>query len=420
MVGYVEQSKSLYTYISSGTNMEKGVEMFFEGFLRKESIFFDKRALQMSYIPETINHREEQIKQIANILAPVLKGDKPSNIFVYGKTGTGKTLTVKYTTQRLKEIAARENLPLSIIYVNCKLKRSTDTEYRLIAQLATELGKSIPPTGLPTEEVYKAFMRAINKQQQNYVIILDEIDQLVNKAGDNVLYNLTRLNEDTESQISLIGISNDIMFVDNLDPRVKSSLSEEEVVFPPYNAFQIQMILKQRADIAFNKDVIGQGVIEKSAAYAARDHGDARRALELLRVSGEIADRKNSKIISIEHIDEAEKKIDRDRIMDIIVTQPKQYHLILFSILSLNSSRNNALFTGEVYEIYKALCKKTNTSILTQRRVSDIISEFDMLGIINAKVISKGRYGRTRDISVEIPETMLPKIKKILEENIKG
>ena len=317
------------------------------------------------------------------------------------------------------EIAKRENIPLTILYINCKLKRSTDTEYRLIAQLATELGKTIPPTGLPTEEVYKAFIRALNKQQQNYIFVLDEIDQLVNKAGDNVLYNLIRLNEEIESQISLIGISNDIMFVDNLDPRVKSSLSEEDIIFPPYNAIQIQSILKQRAEIAFNKDVVGPGVIEKCAAYAARDHGDARRALELLRVAGEVADRKNSKVINIDYIDEAEEKIDRDRILDIIITQPKQYHLILFSILSLNSNRNNALFTGEVYEIYKILCKKTSTSVLTQRRVSDILSEFDMLGIINAKVISKGRYGRTRDISIEIPEAMLPRIKKLLEESIK-
>jgi len=277
--------------------MEGGLETFFEGFLKKESVFFDKKALQSSYIPEIVNHREDQIKQMANILAPVLKGDKPSNIFIYGKTGTGKTLTAKYTTQQLIEIAKRENIPLEILYINCKLKRSTDTEYRLIAQLATELGKAIPPTGLPTEEVYKTFIRALNRQRRNYIIILDEIDQLVSKAGDNVLYNLTRINEDTESQISLLGISNDIMFVDRLDPRVKSSLSEEEIVFPPYNALQIQSILKQRAELAFNKDVTEQGAIEKCAAYAARDHGDARRALELLRVAGELADRKNIKKI---------------------------------------------------------------------------------------------------------------------------
>ncbi len=399
---------------------EGGLETFFEAFLRKESVFFDKKALQTPYTPETILHREEQTKQIANILAPALRGDKPSNIFIYGKTGTGKTLTAKYITHKLTEMAEKGNHPLQVLYVNCKLKRSADTEYRLVAQLATELGKSLPATGLPTEEIYKAFIRALNKQKQNYILILDEIDQLVNKTGDNVLYNLTRLNEELEgSQISIIGISNDIMFVDTLDPRVISSLSEEEIVFPPYNALQIQSILKQRAELAFNKDVLEIGVIEKCAAYSARDHGDARRALELLRVAGELADRKNTKKINTGHIDEAEGKIDRDRIIDIVSTHPKQYQIVLYAIISLQSGNTNNLFTGEVYEVYKSLCNKTNTSVLTQRRISDIISEFDMLGIVNAKVISKGRYGRTRNISVSIPHTMLPKIKNILEESIR-
>jgi len=400
--------------------VKEGLDGFFEVFLRKKSIFLDKSVLQSTYLPETVLHREHQTKQTANILAPVLRGDKPSNVFVYGKTGTGKTLTIKHTTQKLMEIASRENTPLKVLYINCKLKRSADTEYRLIAQLATELGKHVPPTGLPTEEVYKIFIRALDKQKQNCILILDEIDQLVNKNGDNVLYNLTRINEEiTQAQISIVGISNDIMFADNLDPRVRSSLSEEEIIFPPYNAIQIQAILKQRAEIAFNDGILEQGVIEKCAAYAARDHGDARRALELLRVAGEVAERNNSQKITIGHIDEAEEKIDRDRIVDIVATQPKQYQLVLYSILSFQSKRNNNIFTGEVYEVYKSLCTKTNTGVLTQRRVSDIISEFDMIGIINAKVISKGRYGRTRDISIQIPSTTLPKIRNILEESIR-
>ncbi len=400
--------------------VENGLESFFESFLRKESVFFDKNTLQSSYTPETILHREEQTKQIANILAPALKGEKSSNIFIYGKTGAGKTLTIRNVTQKLREVAERGNIPLTVLYINCKLKRSSDTEYRLIAQLARELGKDVPPTGLPTEEVYKLFFRAVSRQKQNYILILDEIDQLVNKTGDSALYNLTRMNEESkESQISIIGISNDIMFVDNLDPRVRSSLSEEEIVFPPYNAFQIQSILRQRASLSFNKDALEQGVIEKCAAYAARDHGDARRALELLRVAGEVADRKNSKKVEIRHIDEAEEKIDRDRIIDVVSTQPKQYHLVLYSIISLNPGRKSNIFTGEVYDLYKSLCNKTHTSILTQRRISDIISEFDMLGIVNAKVISKGRYGRTRDISLEISEPTLSRIKNILEESIK-
>ena len=397
---------------------EKALSTFFSEYMKRNPIFMDKSALKSSYTPDAIQHRDEQIHQVAQILAPCLRFEKPSNLFIYGKTGTGKTLTARYTTQKLTDVSIKENIPLRVLYINCKLKRSTDTEYRLIAQLARELGKAIPPTGLPTEEVYKIFFKALNKQKQNYILVLDEIDQLVIKTGDNVLYNLTRINDDTESQISIMGISNDIMFVDGLDPRVKSSLSEEEIVFPPYNALQIQSILNQRVGLAFNNGVLENGVIEKCAAYAARDHGDARRALELLRVAGEVADRKNSKKITIEDIDEAEEKIDRDRIIEVVATQPKQYKLVLYAILSLQPGRGNNIFTGEVYEIYKSLCKKTNTSILTQRRVSDIISEFDMLGVVNAKVISKGRYGRTRDISLEIPEAVFSKIKNILEESI--
>ena len=416
----VARIKKTFKYLRFVWNFmdEKRGAGFFEVFLKQDSVFFDKRTLYSGYIPETIPHREEQIKQISHILAAALKREKPSNTFIYGKTGTGKTLTIKHTTQKLGEIANRENIPLKILYINCKLKRSTDTEYRLIAHLARELGKAIPPTGLPTEEVYNVFFKALDKQRQNYILILDEIDQLVNKTGDNVLYNLIRINEEIESQITLIGLSNDIMLVDNLDPRVRSSLSEEEIIFPPYNALQLQSILRHRAELAFKKDVIEQGVIEKCAAYAARDHGEARRALSLLRVAGEVADRNGYKKIRIEHIDEAEEKIDRDRVIDIISTQPKQYHLVLYSIVSLQPQRNKNIFTGEVYERYKFLCTKTNTAILTQRRVSDIISEFDMLGIVNAKVISKGRYGRTRDISLEIPELILPKVKNILEESV--
>lgn len=399
---------------------EKGKETLFEIFSRKGGVFFDKSVLQASYNPEIVLHREEQKKQIANILAPTLRGDKPSNIFIYGKTGTGKTLTTRHTTQKLTEAAEKERCGLKVVYVNCKLKRSTDTEYRLIAQLARELGKGVPPTGLPTEEVYRVFLKVLNTHRMNYIFVLDEIDQIVSKTGDNVLYNLTRINEENiQSQISVIGVSNDIMFVDTLDPRVRSSLSEEEIIFPPYNAIQIQSILRQRAEIAFNKDVLEQGLIEKCAAYAARDHGDARRALELLRVAGELADRKNSKRVMIEHIDEAEDKIDKDRVVDIISTQPKQYQIVLYSIINLHPGRIGGIFTGEVYELYKSICRKSNVSILTQRRVSDIISEFDMLGIVNAKVISKGRYGRTREISLEIPEATLSKIKLILEESIR-
>lgn len=279
---------------------------FFEKYLTKDPLFKNKSVLQSSYIPEEILHRENEINQIANILAPSLRIEKPSNTFIYGKTGTGKTLSVKYITEQINNVAIKKNIPILSIYVNCKLKKVADTEYRLMAHLCRELGKNIPPTGLPTDEIYKVFFNVIDSKKQIIILILDELDQLVKKAGDEILYNFTRVNSDLKNaQISLIGVSNDLLFADSLDPRIKSSLSEEEIVFPPYNAMQLQQILKNRSLMAFKENSLGEGVIEKCSAYAARDHGDARRALELLRVAGELAERDNKLKVTMEFIDKA-------------------------------------------------------------------------------------------------------------------
>ena len=399
--------------------IEKRLTTYFEKFLAKQPIFKNKKVLQSNYNPESINHRDAQIKQIADILAPILREEKPSNLFVYGKTGTGKTLCTNCVVDQIKAVASQRELPIKVVYLNCKLRKVADTEYRLIAQLAREFGKAIPPTGLPTDEVYTIFFNALDSQNQHILIVLDEIDQLINKIGDEVLYNLTRINETLKkSQVCIIGISNNLLFTDHLDPRVKSSLSEEEIMFPPYNALQIQNILKQRAKEAFQDGSIEAGVTEKCAAYAAKEHGDARRALELLRVAGEIAERESSEKITMSHIDQSEKKIEQDRILDVLSVQPKQFQATLYSTLLMSKSRSGPLFTGEIYELYKRLCQKANLSPLTQRRVSDIIAEMDMLGLINAKVISKGRYGRTREITMSVPLSLNTKIKKVLEEGL--
>jgi len=292
-----------------------------------------------------------------------------------------------------------------------------DTEYRLIAHLAREFNKIIPTTGLPTDEVYNIFFDAVENSKSLVLLILDEMDQLLKRTGDEVIYNLTRINSELKnSQISLIGISNDLNFANELDPRVKSSLSEEKVFFSAYDALQIQDILKERSKFAFKKDVIESGVIEKCAAYAARDHGDARRALELLRVAGEIAERREKDKISIEDLDEADEKIEESKVVDAVTKQPKQFQAVLYSIITLDEkkTKKDDLFTGDVYEIYKKLCKKISLRPLTQRRVSEIIAELNMLGIIGTVVVSNGRYGRTRKINIAIQEQLMPKVKDIL------
>jgi cell division control protein 6 len=396
--------------------VEKGLSEFFSEYLKKESFFIDRGVFKGSYLPEIITHRDEQINYMAQILAPILRNEKPSNLFVYGKTGTGKTMSIKHIMQTLTSTAEQNNLTIHIIYINCKLKRVADTEYRLVAQLARDFGKDIPSTGLPTDEVYKIFFKAVEQSHKPILLVLDEIDQLIQKTGDGVLYNLTRCNEDlTDTHLTVVGLSNDMVFIDNLDPRVRSSLSEEELVFPPYNALQIQDILRQRSKKAFREDALEPGVIEKCAAYSAREHGDARRALELLRVAGELAERNGSERVCLSHIDAAEDKIEKDRVVDIITHQPKQSQSILYSILILSTNKKRAIFTGEIYDLYKDICKRTGMRPLTQRRISDVLAELDMFGIINAKIISKGRHGRTREVTLSIPSASYPNIQKSLE-----
>jgi archaeal cell division control protein 6 len=400
--------------------MKDELDEIFETF-DKNTIFKDKSLLQSNYQPKDIIHRDEQIKQIASILAPILRGERPSNLFLYGKTGTGKTLSIQYVKDELlRRLKKDSDFKLNVLYLNCKLKKVSDTEYRILAEFIKMLGGEIPATGLPTQSVYSKFIKIIDSEKQLVVLILDEIDQTVKNISGDFLYNLTRLNSElSQTQMCVVGISNNLTFLDELDPRVRSSLSEEEVVFPPYNALQLQEILTRRAQDGFKEDILEEGVIAKCAAFAAREHGDARRALDLLRIAGELAERDSSKKVGLKHIDEANNKIEKDKILDVITSEPKQFQIVLDSIIKLSEKqKEEPIFTGDVYNLYRIICQQNKLEILTQRRVGDIVQEFDMLGIINVRVISKGRGGRMREIKLAISKDILSKAKEIIADSL--
>ncbi|EMA09325.1 ORC complex protein Cdc6/Orc1 [Haloarcula vallismortis] len=426
----------------------------FDDLLEGEPIFENKEVLRPSYTPHKLPHREEQINNMATILVTALRGDTPSNILIYGKTGTGKTASAKFVSEELETTSQKYEVPCEVEYINCEV---TDTQYRVLAQLANkfidknaqliddrvaeledlrsrarentaaleetafdslddidteieslEADKSefeeVPMTGWPTDRVYSSFFDAVDYHERVVVIMLDEIDKLVEKSGDDTLYNLSRMNSELEnSRVSIMGISNDLKFTDFLDPRVKSSLGEEEIVFPPYDANQLRDILQARSDVAFKGDALTEDVIPLCAAFAAQEHGDARRALDLLRTAGELAERDQTDNVLEDHVRQAQEKIELDRVVEVVRTLPTQSKIVLFAIILLEKNGVHNINTGEVFNIYKNLCEEIDADILTQRRVTDLISELDMLGIVNAVVVSKGRYGRTKEISLSVP-----------------
>jgi len=426
----------------------------FDDLLEGDPIFENKEVLRPSYTPRKLPHREEQINNMATILVTALRGDTPSNILIYGKTGTGKTASAKFVSEELESTSEKYEVPCEVEYINCEV---TDTQYRVLAQLANkfidkneaviddqlaeltdlreraredttaladteydsvdalsariedleadrEEFEQVPMTGWPTDRVYSTFFDAVDYHERVVVIMLDEIDKLVEKSGDDTLYNLSRMNSELESsRVSIMGISNDLKFTDFLDPRVKSSLGEEEIVFPPYDANQLRDILNHRADVAFEDGALTDDVIPLCAAFAAQEHGDARRALDLLRTAGELAERDQTDVVDENHVRKAQEKIELDRVVEVVRTLPTQSKLVLFSIITLEKNGVNNINTGEVYNVYQRLCEEIDVDTLTQRRVTDLISELDMLGIVNAVVVSKGRYGRTKEISLSVP-----------------
>lgn len=397
------------------------LDNIFDKFLESQPIINNHRVLSSSFIPENLPHRDNQIKDLASILVRCLKGSTPSNIFIYGKPGSGKTCVSKLVLNKLNERIRKDfnELNLKFAFINCKEYSTTYAVYTAISlnlQKDQTIKVLIPTTGLPTSEVFHRLVTQIDEYNNSIVIvILDEIDELIKKSGSEVMYNLTRINTTlSKSSVSVIGISNDTKFKDYLDPRVYSSLSEEEIVFTPYKANELIDILEERANEALFENVLNPGVINKIAAIAARDHGDARRAIDLLRVSAELTERQGQKKIEIKHVEEAKGHIEKNIVFEVADSLPLHSKFVLAAIFNLNSRNSKEITTGQVYRLYCEFCRYSGLEVVTSRRVSDYLNEQEQLGLIDTNTVSLGRYGRTKYISLTVQEEI---IREVIEKD---
>ena len=356
-------------------------------------------------MPERLPFREQEENAIAQILSTVFRRARPSNVLVFGEPGTGKTAVIKKVIERLGKKADELRSDVQAVNVNAK---GASTAYKVLFEIADELGlnqdinktKQVPFTGLSIGEATGRILQFIQRKKVGLILVIDEIDSLVDKSGDDILYSFTRANQQMAKGgfISLIGISNSIDFKDKLDPRVRSSLSEEEIVFNPYTIEQLRQILKERSKIAFTEGAITDGAINLCSAMAGREHGDARIAINLLRIGSEIAERENASKVDERHVRAAQEKMERDAPYQLVKEAPAHVKLVILAIMKSKDG-----FTGDVYDAYSLLCKEVDQDALTQRRVTQMISRLDLQGLVATDVVNQGRYGRSQKIRIKIP-----------------
>ena len=181
------------------------------------------------------------------------------------------------------------------------------------------------------------------------------------------------------------------------------------MVFKPYTVDQLRGILHERSKIAFNHGSISEAAVNLCSAMAGREHGDARKAIDLLRVAAELAERENAVKVDEKHVRAAQEKIEKNAPYDLLKNAPTHMKLVVLAI-----AKTKEAYTGDVYDAYASLCKHLEQEPLTQRRVTQMISKLDLLGMVATDVVSQGRYGRSQKIRIKIP---LATVKEALKED---
>jgi len=388
------------------------LDEIFEKTLRGPRIFKNKSVLFHDYIPSRLLFRDEYISRLGHLFAPLLRGQRSSNLFIYGKPGTGKTAVTRYVINRLQKKAKEINSRVCFSYVNCRI---TGTEYRVAFSIARDVGVNVPFTGLSVKEVIDRFKSKIISDNVPVLIVLDEIDALVTRYGDDLLYTLTRINDSNQAaKLMIVGISNDLRFKEYLDPRVLSSLSEEEIVFKPYTPEELEAIIMDRVSEAFFEGTVSLEAIKLCAAISGAEHGDARKALDLIRVAGEIAEELGDNKVEPTHVQMARDRIERDKTVEVILSLPLHSRLILTSILlCLKEGGLDGVRSSVAYSKYCELANLLSSRPLSSRRFIGLVKELSILGLLDKRIENYGRRGgRVTMIRLALPMTNLERILK--------
>lgn len=357
------------------------------------------------------NIREKQLGRIISHLTPILDGIHPPAALIYGPTGSGKTVTLIHVLSTFRNVAKRHGIEFQYAYVDLT---SPKTYFAALNEVAIALDNTNRRyrKGIPVEYMQANIISTVDQIEGFLCLLIDEADNIRPNPDDFLTFlGKTLPRKAKKCRVMLIMLTNRLDWERALDPRILSFLKKSDIIFEPYDALDLFEILKLRVEKALNKSKVQVQALRKVAAYASRETGDARKAVELLAKAVRIAEETSGRL-TIKEVDIAEERLEVDKTEELIGSLAAQQRLAFLACYSVMGRGSKKATTGQVYNTYKLLCGDEMIKPLTQRRFSDMISFLDLYGLVNARMVSKGRYGNTREITSSLPNQVVERFLK--------
>jgi len=351
------------------------------------------------------NIRKKQLSRIISHLSPVLDGAHPPSALIYGPTGSGKTVSLIHVLSTFGKVSKRHGICFNYRYIDLTSPKSNFAALNEVA-IALDNTNRRYRKGIPVEFMQAKIIKTLSGYNGFFTLLIDEADNIRPNPDAFFTFLAKTLPRKVSCRLILILVTNRLDWEKTLDPRILSFLKKTDIIFEPYHALDLLEILKLRSEKALRKDKVDQAALKKVAAYASRETGDARKAVELLAKAVKVAE-ETSGYLTEKEVDIAEDRLEVDKSAELINALATQQRIILQACYSLFKKGTAKISTGQAYEVYKTICKSKKIRPLAQRRFCDMISFLDLYGLIDARVVSMGRYGKTREIMSSLPDQVI-------------
>ncbi|WP_224337937.1 orc1/cdc6 family replication initiation protein [Haloprofundus halobius] len=351
---------------------------------------------------ERIVGRDSQLTDITQHLRVAIRNERPPNLFLYGPSGTGKSLIINAVCTNIVELCESRDIRFGVIQMNCQnIGTLGSAVYELARKVANDVGTTVevPEHGIPNKKKWRELYRLINEHYDTVVFILDELDMLVGRrdmdepAFSRLLYQLSRAGSTDEitAQVSVTAITNDTKMMENVGSRALSSFTPEDVHFSDYDANQLREILWARED-AFHEGALSSDVIPLAAAFAAQTNGDARKAIDLMRTAGSIAEKANVDQVREEHIREAQDKVEKNRVLEVTRGISTQKKLCLFATAAVARETGGAAKSPLGYRVYQYLTGTLDADQYHQETYVNKMKELTTYSLVETERKSQGPH----------------------------